>query len=100
MRCADCDGILGECACSRLAECIIGKPCKRHGFVHGWEAEELRKGIEDLISHCEDMKWDSGHSRYDIPVVTVQNLRELLDQVDAQDSLTYLESQKHDACTK
>ena len=31
---------------SRPVECVMGRPCPEHGFVHGAEAEELRKGIE------------------------------------------------------
>lgn len=64
-----------------------------HGAIHGAEAEELRTGIERLITSCEQMPWDSGHSRYDIPVVTVQSLQELLEYVDARDSLAHIEKE-------
>jgi len=56
-------------------KCVIGEYCSKHDFIHGAEAEELRSGIERLI--------DEG--------VTERGLRRLLDEVDARDSLAYLE---------
>jgi hypothetical protein len=54
------------------------KDCELHaGSVHGGEAEELRAGIEKLIG--TDL------------CVSSLNLQNLLDQVDARDSLAYLE---------
>lgn len=44
----------------------------------GHEAEELRAGIEALISKADG-------------TVTVEDLQGLLDRVDARDSLAYLE---------
>lgn len=58
--------------------CVIGKYCHRHGFIHGAEAEELRKRIEGLITGHDDI-YDS-------------RLRDVLDDVDARDSLALLEA--------
>lgn len=55
--------------------CVIGKFCHRHGFVHGGEAEELRERISSTrIPH-------GGAA-----------LRRILDEVDARDSLAFLEA--------
>lgn len=54
--------------------------CREHGFTHGCEAEELRKGIEVVM---EDLDTDD---------VTRHTLQRLLDKVDARDSLAYLEA--------
>ena len=59
---------------------VYKEECKEHGFVHGAEAEELRKGLEALIEDHPDRRWTD----------KVQNL---LDRVDARDSLAYLEAQ-------
>lgn len=66
-------------ALTQLADtCVIGLPCKRHkGAVHGREAEELRRGIEKILTADLD---DYAFA-----------LRELLDEVDARDSLAFLE---------
>ena len=62
--------------------CVVGVPCEKHGgAVHGREAEELRKGIERIskdLADCED-----DHDREQVR----HALRELLDDVDARDSL-------------
>lgn len=64
--------------------CVIGVPCeKHHGAVHGREAEELRKGIEKVLAQtvvdgtCPDV---------------LDELQRLLDDVDARDSLAFLEA--------
>jgi len=55
--------------------------CPVHdGQIHGGEAEELREGIESIISRRK--------------LVSVRELRALLDRVDARDSLAYLERRK------
>jgi hypothetical protein len=60
---------------------IAGQGCPVHqGSVHGGEAEELRSGIETLISIG-----DTGGP------VGVADLQALIDRVDARDSLGYLE---------
>lgn len=57
--------------------CVIGKYCRRHQFIHGAEAEELRERIEALLGTGE---------------VIDHQLRAVLDEVDARDSLAYLEA--------
>jgi hypothetical protein len=59
-----------------LRRCPIRGECPRHGFVHGAEAEELRSGIEKLL--------ERGCLNYPM------RLRELLDRVDARDSLAFV----------
>lgn len=56
--------------------------CDEHGFVHGAEAEELRKGVENLM---RDFDCDRGFQ---------SELQRLLDRVVARDSLAYLEAQE------
>lgn len=68
----------GLCLCS-----VYSDPCPVHGFVHGAEAEELRKGIEQIMKHDGD---EYGFRR---------SLQALLDKVDARDSLAYLEAKKN-----
>lgn len=53
--------------------------CPEHNFVHGAEAEELRKGVEKLLTDGAD--------------VSFIDLQRLLDRVDARDSLAFLEAQ-------
>lgn len=65
------------------AECVLGRYCARHGFIHGYEAEELRSGVEKLISGCTSSGYDG---------VPSDSLRALLDRVDARDSLAYQEA--------
>lgn len=64
-------------------DCLIdGEPCEKHaGMVHGREAEELRQGVEKALEayYADD--------EMDIDAV----LRRLLDNVDARDSLAYIE---------
>lgn len=58
----------------------MGHYCSEHNFVHGAEAEELRGKLEKLINEASiDEK------------VSVYQLQRLLDNVDARDSLAYLE---------
>jgi hypothetical protein len=62
----------------RLAtKCVIGEYCRRHQFIHGAEAEELRKRIEELLAE--------GY-------VDGDAVQRVLDAVDARDSLAYLEA--------
>lgn len=60
--------------------CLLrGAVCPEHGCVHGQEAEELRAGIEDML------ELSAKH-------VPARDLRALLDQVDARDSLAFCEA--------
>lgn len=71
-----------------LAEGIVcqfdGEPCPAHSdVVHGAEAEELRSGVQTLIS------------RKHYAVSHLENaLEDLLDRIDARDSLAFLEASK------
>lgn len=60
---------------------MAGGVCPEHGFVHGHEAEELRKGIENIVLSHTSRFWRDA-------------LRDLLDKVDARDSLAYLERRR------
>lgn len=59
-------------------DCRIGIYCSDHGFIHGAEAEELRQAIEKL----RDARGRP----------TCEALTRLLDDIDARDSLAYLEA--------
>jgi hypothetical protein len=52
-----------------------------------WEAEELRRGLEQL---CSDGERSADIDR-DEPCVRVADIEHLLDKVDARDSLAYIE---------
>ncbi|NUP12928.1 MAG: hypothetical protein HOW73_43365 [Polyangiaceae bacterium] len=58
-------------------------PVLRDYCLHGEEAEELRAGIEKLITETSDSGWR----------ITLQRL---LDEVDARDSLAYLDAKADD----
>lgn len=58
-------------------KCVIGEYCRRHGFIHGAEAEELRERLEKL---CHQQRGFSG-----------SEVRYILDDVDARDSLAWVE---------
>lgn len=68
--------------------CVIGKYCSFHKFIHGKEAEELRKEITDLVNSLRG-SWDRNEQ-----FVHYLDLEELLEKVDARDSVAYLEK-KH-----
>ena len=51
--------------------------------IHGAEAEELRRGLEDILKNEVDEGLAVG--------VTVGTIQDLLDRVDARDSLAFLE---------
>lgn len=67
--------------------CTIGMPCEKHsGAVHGQEAEELRAGVERILTDVavvEDA--DAPAMLADVKMT----LESLLDDVDARDSLVY-----------
>jgi len=58
------------------------RKCPVHGFVHGKEAEELRVGIEKIIEDA---------SMYGPVSDLLDDLRTMIDGVDARDSLAFLE---------
>jgi hypothetical protein len=63
---------------------LLDHPCREHDFIHGKEAEELREGLKKLIDLA----------RYDADElgVSIISLQDLLDSVDARDSLAWLEA--------
>ena len=63
---------------------VYAAPCPDHGFIHGAEAEELRSGIERLCA-----KYDKK--------VPIFELEELIQSVDARDSLAYLEANRKES---
>lgn len=65
--------------------CLFDEYCSDHGFHHGAEASELREGIEKVIKHPDAY----GPS-------CVEGLQNLLDSVDARDSLAYAEHAKRE----
>lgn len=72
---------IAEALVQLAGTCVIGVACERHGgAVHGREAEELRAGVERITRQdfdAEDLRDD---------------LRRMLDDVDARDSLAFLEA--------
>ncbi len=67
----------------RLA-CQMGVYCEEHNFIHGAEAEELRKQVELLIADASQRDRNVG----------VWELQQLLDECDARDSVAFLEIMK------
>jgi hypothetical protein len=63
---------------------VRGVACADHGFVHGEEAEELRAGIERLAS---EHRGGAGKR----VTALCDDLLDLLDEVDARDSLAFRE---------
>jgi hypothetical protein len=96
-----CDGVrfAREFAGER---CVIGKFCSEHGFVHGEEAENLRHEIENTIGagferHVADGTV-SPRDAVDSALRGVEGvLQEILDRVDARDSLAFLEADERRA---
>lgn len=66
-------------------KCVIGKYCSNHGLIHGGEAEELRQRIEAILHQVEIDEDDAAEAM-------VRALRLALDEVDARDSLAFLEA--------
>jgi len=65
-------------------EFLVGAECPVHHFAkHGKEAEELRAGVQKLIA--------DGTNEDTQAVEVLDELSKLLDEVDAGDSLAYLE---------
>lgn len=67
-----------------LLDEIENGTCRRHANQkHGAEAEELRRGIEQIVANLQHV---AGRE-------TRVQLQALLDRIDARDSLSYLEAQ-------
>lgn len=73
--------------------CVMGHACSRHRGVHGGEAEELRSGLEKILEEYGPMSADSWmRTSAGVPYEELRRaLRQLLDEVDARDSLSFLE---------
>ena len=70
--------------------CVVGLPCNRHGgAVHGQEAEELRAGIEQILTNTSSVRREDEES---VLVSVRKALIFLLDRVDARDSLSFREA--------
>jgi len=75
----------------RPSDCpVYANYCAEHGFTHGAEAEELREGIQNLISKWSTEAIEVG-ATYPERFVEVDRLRDLLDRVDARDSVAFRE---------
>lgn len=83
----------------REERCLVYEGyCPAHGFIHGAEAEELRVGVEKIASRLDS---EDGGSRWGMDVDAAnkdlaKTLLKLLADVDARDSVAYLEAKKHD----
>jgi hypothetical protein len=67
-----------KAAITARRECVIGRYCSRHGFIHGAEAEELRARLEALKD---------------------ATVNAVLEDVDARDSLAYVETERPEDTT-
>lgn len=65
--------------------CVLGEYCRRHGFIHGAEAEELRERVETILDQVDHEESDAGDE-------LDRALRIMLQEIDARDSLAYRES--------
>lgn len=67
---------------------LESKRCPVHDYMmHGKEAEQLRSGLEEILT-----EWCASEAGSDACVeALLENLQQLLDDVDARDSLAYLE---------
>lgn len=70
--------------------------CEEHGWFHGEEAEELRKGIEIILDGFEDAVDTDSVSQLqrlaDSLLGVRDDLQKLLDETNARDSLAFLKS--------
>jgi hypothetical protein len=85
---------------TRARRCTVYKDfCDEHDWVHGAEAEELRTGIEKLITGLQGFadEEDSVSALQELPDRLVDDLQKLLDRVDARDSLAFLDAEKRAA---
>lgn len=74
-----------------MSECRLGRYCDEHGFVHGAEAEELREKFSLLLL--------VGYPMADDDAETVERrfhdgIQRILGEVDARDSVAYVEVMK------
>lgn len=67
--------------------------CDTYEPKKGAEAEDLRSAIEELIKSSENWSCGCVYHGY----VSVESLQRMLDEVDARDSLKFLEEKEHNA---
>lgn len=60
-------------------KCVVGEYCRKHGFIHGAEAEELRERVTQILDQVD-------HEGDDAAEALDRALRVMLDEVDARDS--------------
>ena len=80
-----------------MSKCTVYKKCCQvHDFVHGAEAEELRGGIEKLITELQGVadEDDRVSTLLELPERLINDLQKLLDRINARDSLAFLEAQE------
>lgn len=81
---------------------IQNKFCERHEFYHGGEAQELREGVEEILREhkpsfdVEDYGDNSPYQYADYINEIRERLQDLLDKVDARDSLAMDEAQEEE----
>lgn len=72
---------------------VYQEVCREHHFVHGGEAQELRHGIEKIIAWLDQQQdEDSISALTALPGELRADLQDLLDEVDARDSLAFIEA--------
>ena len=74
----------------KMACTIYDEICHEHEFQHGAEAEELRERIEKYMETLPHRGRNEKIQR----TTVVNDLRKILDDVDARDSVAYLERKK------
>lgn len=81
-----------------VKRCRLNVECDEHGGVHGEEAETLRAGVEKLLDDYDDPhetpRLDEAVEMVDHYHELRRELRKLLDETGACDSLAVLEAQK------
>lgn len=79
-------------------KCRFGKYCDRHNFVHGAEAKELREKLQDILADLDNaVDEDSVSSLQSFPDEMLSRLEEMLEDVDARDSLAFDEALEDEA---
>lgn len=68
--------------------------CPEHMFVHGAEAEELRSGIEEIVSNIEGRIVSDEYCSDGIDALESirDELQALIDKTDARDSVAFQEA--------
>ena len=81
-------GVLVKEKRKKKLKCTVYKDfCMEHNFVHGAEAEELREGIEKIRGSIA-RNYDDDF----ILMTVLRQLDDLVERVDARDSLAFLEA--------